>query len=691
MIEPTPPPPTSLALDGAEPQPTALTTTAGSTTTTTTTTTESPAPRSRWTLAGQRRHWRWRWPVTLTLRWRFSLALLASVAVAVAAGTVAHTVEVSARLERDLQAQALRVTGAIRTDLEQTATALDEELAVAADPRAGVARLLTAGRVETRFLGAQARLISGRLEVLKVLMKDGTILTSGHWPASFGALDPLITAYANEPGRLPQIVDEATPEGSAPALERWTTMRASGRDIVVVAGRFLDAPALERLRARTGADLLALCKAAPVDDDNRDGNRDRSRDADAEADPISNDRRSTNDDDTVARRDVDAAVQHDGCLTAGASGLLGAPPFAPDDRGVLNRLRLDVIDVGGLVLYVGLDRSGIERVRSGIIGRAVVIGILSVVFAVILGALVARRIVRPIEDLAEAAGRVARGDLSARVPDPGGDGEVQELVEAFNVMARDLEQGQRRLLQAERVAAWQEIARGLAHELKNPLTPILSAMDVIRRARQLDRPDFDAILHEQASAVVEEVMRLKELADAFARFARLPEKRAEPLDTSDVVDHALALYASGLDVERDYADVPPLVADRTQLMTVLTNLVKNAVESMEMGAAITNRPAKVRATIALDPADQRFMIIAVDDAGPGISPETAARLFTPYFTTKGSRGTGLGLALSHRIIIDHEGSIEASASDLGGARFTLRLPLTPSTTGATTATPPTIA
>ena len=600
-----------------------------------------------------------RFPVLLTLRWRLSLALLTSVAVAVASGTVAHLVEVSARLERDLQAQATRITGAIRTDLEATATALDEELVVAADPRAGVARLLGSGRVETRFLGAQARLVSGRLEVLKVLLKDGTILTSGHWPASFGALDPLISAYASDPGRLPRVVDEATPAGSAPALERWVTMRASGREIVVVAGRFLDAPALERLRTRTGADVLALCTASS------------GASSGASSVPYP----------SVAGR---GPAPTSDCLMARDKTLLPGREFSPTDRVLVDRLRLDVIDVGGLSLYVGLDRSGIERVRSGIIGRAVLVGILSVIFAVILGSLVARRVVRPIEDLADAAARVARGDLSARVADPHTGGEVQALVDAFNLMARDLEGGQRRLLQAERVAAWQEIARGLAHELKNPLTPILSAMDVIRRARQLGRADFDAILQEQASAVVEEVMRLKELADAFARFARLPEKRPEPLPVDELFDHALALYASGIPVERSLeAGLPPLQADRTQLLTVLTNLVKNAVEAME-GTPVEHRRLAVGARVdhvdgsdggdGNDGAD--VMVITVDDAGPGIAADVVDRLFTPYVTTKGSRGTGLGLALSHRIIVEHQGSIEASTSALGGARFTVRLPVT---------------
>jgi two-component system nitrogen regulation sensor histidine kinase NtrY len=593
-------------------------------------------------------------PVLLTLRGRLSMSLLIAVAVAVAAGTGAHLVEVSERLERDLHDQATRVVGAVRTDLESTATALDEELIAAADPRSGIARFLGASRVETRFLGAQGRLVSGRLEVLKVLARDGTILTSGHWPASFGALDPLIAAYSSNVDRLPRVVDEATPKGSAPALERWTTLRMGGRELIVVAGRFLDAPALERLRARTGADLLALC-------------------------PPTTYKTGAGLSSIASPRRVESG-RGERCLVAQAPRLK-TTNFFPQGRN--EELRLDVIDVGGLSLYVGLDRSGIETIRSGIIRRAVIIGIVSVLFAVAIGALVARRLVRPIEELADAAARVARGDLHVRVDDPQAGGEVQALVLAFNQMAMELEAGQKRLLQTERVAAWQEIARGLAHELKNPLTPILSAMDVIRRARQLGRSDFDAILQEQAQAVVEEVMRLKELADAFARFARLPEKRPEPLKLDELLDNALALYASGVALTREWpATELIVVADRTQLMTVIGNLIKNAVEAMEGLPADARR---LGVTIIDEPG---FLTVHIDDNGPGISPEIRERLFTPYVTTKGSRGTGLGLALSHRIVMEHEGTIEGGVSPWGGARFSVRLPhharIAPTTTTSPT-------
>jgi nitrogen fixation/metabolism regulation signal transduction histidine kinase len=344
--------------------------------------------------------------------------------------------------------------------------------------------------------------------------------------------------------------------------------------------------------------------------------------------------------------------------------------FDPDDDDIDDRFHLSAVDLGTHHLWVGIDRSAILSVRASILRRAVAVGILSIAFAMLLGTLLATRLTRPIEQLAQAAGKLASGDLGARVSDDvaGGTVEVARLVKGFNTMAADLERNQTKLLQAERVSAWQEIARGLAHELKNPLTPILGAMDVVRKARKLDRPDFDAILEEQATAVVEEVMRLKELSDAFARFARLPDRKPELLNMAELVDHAAALYgnAEGIVIERVYDPSLPLVeADKTQIGTVVTNLVKNAVEAMEKKGTLA---------LVLRSAGEHVELV-VEDTGPGISPEVADRLFTPYVTTKGSRGTGLGLALAHRIVAEHGGTIEAGRAGRGGAAFTVKLPL----------------
>ena len=571
-----------------------------------------------------------------SLRFRLITALLMAVALAVTAETISHMADVSARLERDLGAHGDRVSDALRTELEQTLNTLDFELESATGP---LARSLLGGRVEARFLGTKARLQEGAIEVLKVLGADGAILSSGHWPASFGALDPNFELYRPDRGQGLVVIDEPTPTGSSPAIERWAVGRAGTREVLVVAGRFLDAPQLERMRGRTGADLLALCRL-----------------------------------ENAAVSGARAAAAP-ACIAVGAAELVGDHGFDPDDPGVDDRLHLVAIDLGTHHLWVGLDRTSILKVRAGILRRAVFVGLASIAFAMILGTLLATRLTRPIEQLAQGAAKLASGDLSVRIPveAPRGNTEVDRLVDSFNSMAADLERGQAKLLQTERVAAWQEIARGLAHELKNPLTPILGAMDVVRKARKLDRPDFDAILEEQATAVVEEVMRLKELSDAFARFARLPDKKVEPLKMAEIVDHAAALYAhhEGLAVERVYEEgLPTVDADRTQLGIVVTNLVKNAVEAMDGRGTLRIFLRRVG-----DPGSH--VELAIDDSGPGIAPEVRERLFTPYVTTKGSRGTGLGLALAHRIVHDHDGTIEAGDAPGGGARFSVRLPITP--------------
>jgi signal transduction histidine kinase len=567
----------------------------------------------------------------MSIRWRLTAALLVVVVVAVGGLTVAHMLEVGGRLEEQLHRQVERVVASVQSEMAQTGELLDEEVAGALDPGAFLARSLGSTRVQQRYLSARGRLQEGRLEILKVLSPTGQIVTSGHWPASYGALDPNARIYAGPPGEGAVIVDEPTPSGSRPSLQRWAQGRWGRQDVIIVVGRFLDHTALERMRARIGADLLALCQPAVA----------------------------------PAGR----------CITVKNPTVLPDEVFTPTADWI-SRLELASVPLGmspdAPVLHLGLDRSSVDDVSSAIVLRALLVGFISILLSMALGVFIAARIVRPVEALADAAGRLADGDLGTRVEGSRASGpEVRGLVDAFNSMAADMERSQTQLKQAERVAAWREIARGLAHELKNPLTPILGAMDVIRRARKLGRKDFDDILDEQADAVVEEVMRLKELADAFARFARLPDPKIEPVDLAQALDNAVALYTSdGIEVNRDYGEVPAVHADKTQVGTVITNLVKNAAEAMENEGTLS-----LALRVDVDDEKKRRAVIIIDDSGPGIAPEIQDRLFTPYVTTKGSRGTGLGLALVHRIVLEHGGDIEAGAGPGGGARFTVRLPL----------------
>lgn len=566
----------------------------------------------------------------MSLRSRLTAALLLVVIAAVAGGTVAHLAEVSRRLEATLAQQVDRVANSIRTEIEQTGEVLDDELRYAQSLAFLESSLGASG--QARYLGATARLRAGRLEVLKVLAPDGTILISGAWPASFGALDPSAKAYTEDPGPVARILDEATPSGSAPALERWGKARWRGRDLTIVAGRFLDQTALERMRARVGADVVALCRKG-----------------------------ETRCVATMKRQ----------------SGRGVRMVFDPNGNWFKERYRFADVslgdDEGPARMIAGVDRSALDSVREGIVVRALVVGGVSIVFSMLLGSFLAARIVRPVEALADGAKRLADGELSTQVTiEHGGTGkEVSDLVATFNQMARDIAASQLRLRQAERVAAWREIARGLAHELKNPLTPILGAMDVIKKARRLGREDFDEILIEQADAVVEEVMRLKELSDAFARFARLPDPNPEDLDMRTIVDNAVALYvpdSNAVKIERNFQEgLPTLWADKTQMATAVTNLVKNAVEAMDFEGTLRLQLS----------ANATTMHLVVEDSGPGISEDIRDRLFTPYVTTKGSRGTGLGLALVHRIVMEHQGAIEVGTSWANGARFELHLPLAP--------------
>ncbi|MCP4502603.1 MAG: HAMP domain-containing protein [Deltaproteobacteria bacterium] len=580
----------------------------------------------------------------MTLRFRIAAAMLLAVTIAVGATSASHVFEVVRRFESILEQQTTRVSTSIHNELKQTRSVLDEELLAAR--RKSFLQRAVGGLGQGRYLAAKERLRKGRLEILKVLDDKGGILTSGAWPASWGALDSNAPLYATPIGDHPRIVDEATENGQAPSLQRWSRVRWQGRNLIIVAGRFLDESALEAMRARVGADLLALCRIAEEANE--------------------------------ARR----------CLASVEVGV--QREFNPKiNQQWAKRFYLDEIQVApgkkrSPTLVIGLDRTTVEQLSDSMLRRALLVGGGAFLLAVLLGIAVATRVVRPVEALAKAAADLSEGKLNTRVAPTkrSGSKEVDALVVSFNQMAAHMETSQAELKRAERVAAWREIARGLAHELKNPLTPIRGAMDVIRKAFALKRPDFEEILEEQASAVVEEVGRLKELSDAFARFARLPDPQPEMLFLEELTDHALNLYVDQeiIEVVRRYPSTRSAVfADRTQIATVITNLVKNAAEAIldeqerrKSHGEKDEAPKRISATLH---NDGDFVSLSIGDSGPGIAPDMKERLFTPYATTKGSRGTGLGLALVHRIVVEHDGEVNPGVSEEGGASFVIRLPL----------------
>jgi nitrogen fixation/metabolism regulation signal transduction histidine kinase len=228
------------------------------------------------------------------------------------------------------------------------------------------------------------------------------------------------------------------------------------------------------------------------------------------------------------------------------------------------------------------------------------------------------------------------------------------------------------LLRAQKAAAWHEVARRIAHEIKNPLTPI--ALSAERILRQLDRaatlPEASPIFRECATTIVQEVESLKTLVDEFSQFARFPAAQPAPADLNEVVESGLAVFAGRLDgiqvTKELIPNLPPVNLDHEQFKRVVVNLVDNAAEAMQ------DSPVK-RLFVSTSATSAETVELVVADTGCGISAEEKEKLFLPYFSTK-ARGTGLGLAIVSHIVAEHGATVRAEDNFPAGARFVVEIP-----------------
>jgi signal transduction histidine kinase len=310
------------------------------------------------------------------------------------------------------------------------------------------------------------------------------------------------------------------------------------------------------------------------------------------------------------------------------------------------------------------------RVLRTVTLSSAALSLLALVGVVLIGLLVARRTARDLDQLVAGSLAAARGDLDHRVPVRSED-EIGAVARAFNFMMEDLRTSKERLVIAERIAAWQEIARRLAHEIKNPLTPIQMAMDTLRKTWRKQHPSFGEILEESTTTVMEEADRLKKIVSEFSGFARMPKPEFQRLDLNELVRSALALYQGAAPIETQLApQLPRIDADKNQLNQVVLNLVENARDAIGQRG-----DGRITVATRLGEASDRVMVV-VEDNGPGIPVDLKDKVFAPYFTTKHSKGgTGLGLAIVHRIVSDHGGRIAVADAPGGGARFAIELPL----------------
>jgi signal transduction histidine kinase len=285
--------------------------------------------------------------------------------------------------------------------------------------------------------------------------------------------------------------------------------------------------------------------------------------------------------------------------------------------------------------------------------------------------LLSRGVSDPVVALARGMEQVAAGDLDARLTIRAKD-EMAVLVESFNAMTSDLQEARSRIVTAEKQAAWRDVARRIAHEIKNPLTPLRIGLHRIRGRLQSEGIwEEDQGLQESIQTMTEEVEALQRMAATFSEFAELPQPTMTEGDPGAVVRAAAALFQEGPHRAvlhlRIAEDLPRVRMDAEQVKRAVINLVKNAVESVEEGGG-------GHVHVRLERADEGLLLEVRDD-GAGFEPGAAERLFDPDFSTK-QRGTGLGLSVVSRIVADHGWRIEATSAGRGqGAVIRLWIPI----------------
>jgi signal transduction histidine kinase len=329
------------------------------------------------------------------------------------------------------------------------------------------------------------------------------------------------------------------------------------------------------------------------------------------------------------------------------------------------------------VLLIGSSRRGVVDLTHHIGAFALIVAGAGILLAILLSGWVAARVTRPIENLAQAARDVSAGNWNTQVQVRSHD-ELGALAESFNTMTRQLTEQRDRLVQSERVAAWRELARRLAHELKNPLFPLQITVENLVRAREADPALFDEVFCESTATLLTEVANLKAIIGRFNDFSRMPQPQLQAVNVNDIVRQVLSLHSAQIQAsDRPKIEVNfepgeslrTITADPDLLHRALANLVLNAMDAMPNGGRLTVRTRSLADRVRVE----------VSDTGSGLTKEECERLFTPYYTTK-HHGTGLGLAIVQSVVSDHHGNISVESEPGKGTTFRIDLPApTPST------------
>jgi two-component system, NtrC family, nitrogen regulation sensor histidine kinase NtrY len=323
------------------------------------------------------------------------------------------------------------------------------------------------------------------------------------------------------------------------------------------------------------------------------------------------------------------------------------------------------------VFFVGSSRRELVLLTHQILKIAGAVAAAALFIGLLVSFWISARITKPVEELAEGAREVASGRWDTRIDIRGSD-EVGQLAEAFNRMTQTLAAQKERLVQTERVAAWRELARRLAHELRNPLFPMQITVENLQKSRKLDAKQFLEVFNESTATLKTELANLNTIVGRFSDFSKMPAPQFVRVNVNEALRNAVRLFEPQFNEVGKPTITPELFlteplpdidADPDLLHRAFQNLVLNALDAMPAGGTLTLRTSEKNGNVRIE----------VADTGKGLTPEECSRLFTPYYTTK-SQGTGLGLAIVQSVVSDHHGTISVTSDEGRGTTFRIDLP-----------------
>jgi signal transduction histidine kinase len=495
------------------------------------------------------------------------------------------------------------------------------------------------------------------LDFLEFVEGNGVIISSAQWPAKFGYPEG---AFASFPASAEQgafLKQEELQDGTALGLFAVRTTKVGEQPIYVIGGRRLDKTFLSALDMPEGMRALLY------------QNRKNRFSADLLVDPSATGADNVHPEaleplvDTVRQSGKETAGLVHWSADPAEDEIFHAIPLLGAGTGKGRPLLAILLIGNSRRIYVEL----MQRIRSA----ALMVAGGGILLAILLSSWAAARVTRPVEQLAHAAQEVAAGNWNVRV-DVLGDDELGQLADSFNRMTTELLGQKERLVQAERVAAWRELARRLAHELKNPLFPLQLTVENLVRAREQYPEQFDEVFQESSRTLLAELSNLKNIIGRFSEFSRMPQPQSQRVQLNEVIRGVMQLHQAqleasgratiGCDLQLD-PNLELVKADPDLLHRAISNLVLNAMDAMPQGGQLTLRTRN----------EAGKALIEIADTGSGLTPEECERIFTPYYTSK-QHGTGLGLAIVQSVVSDHGGTIRVQSAPRQGTTFVIELP-----------------